>query len=416
MHRGLFIPILVTIIILLDIYVYQAVKVFISDFSIVAKRIVIVSYWSLTVLTLSGIGLFVFLEDTFPNRFLRNIILVWILIHFLSKTLAVIFVLADDLLRLVRFAIQKMTQFADKKAAIPGKPITRSEFLAKSAVIAGAIPAITMGMGMLTGAYNFRVRKKTIVLPNLPSEFDGIRIGQLSDIHAGSFYNKSGIESGFDLLLDEKPDVIFFTGDLVNNHANEVEPYTDLFKRVKAPLGVYAVLGNHDYGDYQTWPSAEAKRKNLENLIAFEREMGWDVLMNENRLITVDGQALSVIGVENWGKGRFQKYGDLQKAYVDADAPVKLLLSHDPSHWDAQIRPGFGDIDVTFAGHTHGFQFGVEIGGFQWSPSQYMYEQWAGLYQKGQQYIYVNRGFGFIGYPGRVGIWPEVTVIELIRK
>jgi len=413
MHRGLFIPILAMIIVFLDVYVYQAVRILISRFSLWARRVAVSGYWAITAITLTVIGVFAFLEDTFPNRVIRNIIVVWILIHILSKTLATVFVLADDLIRIVRFAGRKVLQFTDKKVVIPGKPISRSEFLAKSAVIAGAIPAVTMGLGMLGGAYNFRLRKKTIFLPHLPSEFDGIRIGQLSDIHAGSFYSKSPIESGLNLLMEEKPDIIFFTGDLVNDHAKEVEPYMGLLKMVKAPLGVYSVLGNHDYGDYESWPSAEAKRQNLQKLIAFEREIGWDLLMNENRIIKVDGQALAVIGVENWGKGRFQKYGDLQKAYVNAGAPVKLLLSHDPSHWDAQVRPGYGDIDITFSGHTHGFQFGVEIGNFKWSPSQYMYEQWAGLYQKGNQYIYVNRGFGFIGYPGRVGIWPEVAIIEL---
>jgi len=217
-----------------------------------------------------------------------------------------------------------------------------------------------------------------------------------------------------DLLISEKPDLVFFTGDLVNDVANEVKDYKDLFAKVKAPLGVYSTLGNHDYGDYRSWPSVEKKKKNLEALIQSHKEMGWDILLNENRTLKVDGEEIAIIGVENWGAGRFSKYGDLEKAYKGAeDKPVKLLLSHDPSHWDAQIRPDFGDIDITFAGHTHGFQFGIEIGDFRWSPSKYIYKQWADLHQAGNQYLYVNRGFGFIGYPGRIGILPEVTLFEL---
>lgn len=207
---------------------------------------------------------------------------------------------------------------------------------------------------------------------------------------------------------------MFFTGDLVNDYANEVKDYKDLFSKVKAPLGVYSTLGNHDYGDYRSWPSLEDKKKNLRDLIQVQKEMGWDLLMNEHRKLTVDGADIAVIGIENWGVGRFSKYGDLEKAYKGTEeSQVKLLLSHDPSHWDAQVRHQFGDIDVMFAGHTHGFQFGVEIGDFRWSPSKYIYKQWADLYQEGDQYLYVNRGFGYIGYPGRIGILPEVTLIEL---
>ena len=216
--------------------------------------------------------------------------------------------------------------------------------------------------------------------------------------------------------LNEKPDLVFFTGDLVNNLAEEVKEYVPVFEKVKAPLGVYSTLGNHDYGDYVSWPSQQAKMQNLDQLKEAHRLMGWNLLMNENKQIELGGDSLAILGIENWGKGGFVKHGRLGKAYQGTeDAAVKLLLSHDPSHWDAQVRPSYKDIDLMVAGHTHGFQFGIELGNFRWSPAQYMYKQWAGLYQEAKQYLYVNRGFGFLGFPGRIGILPELAIIELKR-
>lgn len=219
------------------------------------------------------------------------------------------------------------------------------------------------------------------------------------------------------MLLREKPDVVFFTGDLVNNEASEMRDYQDIFAKVKAPLGVYSTLGNHDYGDYVMWASAEAKRKNLEDLKATHKLMGWNLLMNESRYLSQNGDKIAILGIENWSaKGRFPKYGSLAKAYENTDeASVKILLSHDPSHWRAEVLEQYEDIDLMLAGHTHGMQFGIEIGNFRWSPVQYFYEEWADLYTKANQYLYVNRGFGFIGYPGRIGILPEICIFELKR-
>jgi predicted MPP superfamily phosphohydrolase len=217
------------------------------------------------------------------------------------------------------------------------------------------------------------------------------------------------------MLLAQKPDMVFFTGDLVNNEAKELNEYFDVFKKVKAPLGVYSTLGNHDYGDYIPWDSEEKKAKNLETLIAGHREMGWDILLDENRSIKLGGEQLGILGIQNWGLGGFKKKGDLKKALVGTEEySNKLLLSHDPSHWRSQVLDKT-DIDASFAGHTHGMQYGIEIGGFQWSPVQFRYKEWAGLYKENEQQIYVNRGFGFLGYPGRVGILPEITIFELKR-
>jgi hypothetical protein len=287
--------------------------------------------------------------------------------------------------------------------------------MVQAAVVAGSIPLVGITYGILSGAHDYRVRRVTVKLPNLPKAFDGLRIAQLSDIHSGSFFNKTAVQGGVNLLLREKPDVVFFTGDLVNNVASEVQDYIPIFQKVKAPLGVYSTLGNHDYGDYVAWPSLQAKRQNLENLKHAHGLLGWDLLMNQHRMLEEGGEQLAIIGIENWGgKGNFPKYGKLDLAHQGTEAaPVKLLLSHDPSHWEAQVLPKFPDIDLMFAGHTHGMQFGVELPGLKWSPVQYMYKQWAGLYEEAGRYLYVNRGYGYLGFPGRIGILPEITIVEL---
>ncbi|HQQ83300.1 MAG TPA: metallophosphoesterase, partial [Cyclobacteriaceae bacterium] len=266
-----------------------------------------------------------------------------------------------------------------------------------------------------SGAHDYRVRKVTVKLKNLPKSFDGLRIGQISDIHSGSFWNKTAVKGGTEMLMAEKPDVIMFTGDLVNNDSTEIKEYFPIFDKLRAPLGVFSVTGNHDYGDYKRWESEALKQANFKNLVEAHKLMGYDLLMNEHRFLSQGPDKIAIIGNENWGV-RFSKHGKLDQAVKGTDeAAVKILLSHDPTHWDAQVRPNYPDIDLTLAGHTHGFQFGVEIGGIKWSPVQYVYRQWADLYKEGEQYIYVNRGFGYLGYPGRVGMPPELTILELKR-
>jgi len=320
---------------------------------------------------------------------------------------ATLFVFLDDIIRLITWVAQ---QFQPKAEVVKG--VTRSEFLAKAGLTFASMPFLGMAYGIIFGAHDYRIKREKVFLPNLPDAFDGLKIAQISDIHAGSFYNKTAVERGVNMLLKEAADLVFFTGDLVNNRAAEVENYLDLFGKIKAPLGVYSVLGNHDYGDYVSWESQSAKAANLEQLKKSHGDMGWRLLLNEHEIIEKDGQQIAVIGVENWGKGGFAKHGDLDKAYKGAEkAPVKLLLSHDPSHWDAHVKNT--DIDITFSGHTHGMQFGIEVAGFKWSPVKYRYKQWGGLYQEAKQYLYVNRGFGYLGYPGRIGMPPEITILEL---
>ncbi|MGZ3755759.1 MAG: metallophosphoesterase [Mucilaginibacter sp.] len=325
------------------------------------------------------------------------------------------FILVDDIRRIIVW----LSRITKKKAPELKEPadtrIPRSEFLMKAGLIAGAVPLASLGFGIISGAYDYRVRYQTLYLPNLPKAFDGIKLGQISDIHSGSFYNKTAVKGGVEMLLREKPDLIFFTGDLVNAVTKEVYDYQDIFSKVKAPLGVYSCLGNHDYGDYATWPSEAAKKKNLDDLKTVHKNMGWDLLTNSNRRLKVNGEEIGILGVENWGDlTRFPKYGRMDLATKNTDdLPVKLLLSHDPSHWQAQVLPHYPQIDAMFSGHTHGMQMGIRTPNFQWSPVQYIYKEWAGLYQYGKQQLYVNVGYGFLGFPGRVGILPEITIFEL---
>ena len=409
------------ILLLIDFYIYKALRA--TRLQWAASSLFPKFWWGYTLLL--TIGIFVSIYVNIPLMF-RSIILVAFFLTFISKFIFILILLADDIRRggvwLMRLLSPKKKQaapVADSDTPLPEKPvkgISRSEFLTKAGILVGAAPLAPLSWGVISGAYDYHVRRQKLYLPNLPSAFHGMKIGQLSDIHSGSFYNKTAVTGGVDMLLAEKPDVIFFTGDLVNNLANEMRDYQDIFSKVQAPLGVFSTLGNHDYGDYHYGPEPSAeKARNLQNVKDVHGVMGWDLLLNENRKLKVGNDEIGIIGVENWGTGRFPKYGRLDKALEGTDEiPVKLLLSHDPSHWRAQVlsRP---DVDAMFAGHTHGMQFGVRVGNFKWSPAQYIYKEWAGLYQQGRQQLYVNTGFGFLGYPGRVGILPEITIFELVK-
>jgi uncharacterized protein len=356
---------------------------------------------------------------TFDNPYrysanFRNWVITGLVATYFSKLFGVVVLLVDDAQRLVKWLANFFYKGVD--SSLPGEAITRSEFLSKAAILASGVPLGAFAYGIISGAHDYRIIRQQVLIKDLPKAFDGFRLVQLSDIHTGSFWNKTAVQGGVDMVLQEKPDLIVFTGDLVNNETDEVRNYIDVFNKLKAPFGVKSITGNHDYGDYRNWNTTEEKAQNFADLIRAHKELGFDLLMNQNRTITVNGEGIGIMGVENWGKGRFAKYGKLDVAYQGmAEIPTKILLSHDPSHWDEQVRQLYPDIDLMLAGHTHGFQFGVEIGGVKWSPSQYVYKQWAGLYKEGNQQLYVNRGFGYLGYPGRVGMPPEITVLELKR-
>ncbi len=416
-----------SILLIVDFYVFQAVKTSFQNQSETKRRWILRGYWIVVGLTIAGLFLGVFLSI---GRLLRTLIFVWFFIHYFSKLFALPFLLIDDVRRGLVWMSRKLGLNKRKKKkenreidyeleiSEVRNGMTRSEFLSKTGLVVAALPFITMNYGMISSSvYDYKLKRKTIYLPNLPKSFDGIRIGQISDVHSGSFYDKVAVQGGVDMLNAEKCDVIFFTGDLVNDRTSEMKDYTNIFDKVKAPLGVYSILGNHDYGDYVQWPSVAAKQKNLEDLYEVHKNLGWDLLRNENRSLKLGGDEIAIIGVENWGSSlRFPRKGDIEKAKIGTEeAPVKLLLSHDPSHWRAQILPNHKDIDMMFAGHTHGMQFGIEFGDFKWSPAQYVYPEWSGLYENNKQKLYVNVGYGFLGYPGRVGILPEITIFELKR-
>jgi predicted MPP superfamily phosphohydrolase len=412
--RFIVIGIIILVFLLLDWYVYQGVKTLVLPSSDATRKWVGIVYWGVTVVSMLLLLSFLFIGPQNLGTTARSFIIIFVFSNLFFKLTFTLVLLLEDVSRLIRWLYALVS---NPTPSGEGTVIPRSQFIATLGMTLGAIPFVSMVYGVLVGAHDYKVRRVKIALKNLPKSFEGFKILQLSDIHSGSFTNPSLVQKGIDMAIAQKADVVFFTGDLVNNVADEVGEYQKIFSKLSAPMGVYSVLGNHDYGDYVEWPTASVKRDNLDKLIGIHKAMGWDILMNEHRILKRGDDKIAVLGIENWGaKGRFPKYGKMEEAVKDLEpVSVKLLLSHDPSHWDAQVIPEYSDVDVMFAGHTHGMQFGVEIAGIKWSPVKYMYEQWGGLYQKGMQYLYVNRGFGYIGFPGRIGMPPEITVVELVR-
>lgn len=292
---------------------------------------------------------------------------------------------------------------------------SRREFVSKIALGLAAIPLASIIYGIYKGKYNYKVLNYTLYFEDLPEAFDGYKLTQISDIHSGSFDNMEKVKYAVDLINEQASDVILFTGDIVNNKAEELVPYKNVFNKLKAKDGLYSVLGNHDYGDYVNWDSEAAKHQNLEDLKALQKEIGFNLLLNDSTYLEKNGERIALVGVENWGAGGFKTAGDLKLAAKNIDKnDFKILMSHDPSHWEQKVIDDDYKYHVTLSGHTHGMQFGIEIPGwFKWSPVKWRYKYWAGIYEEKEQFINVNRGFGYLAFPGRVGIWPEITVIEL---
>ena len=410
-----FIWIIAVIMAAIDFYVFQIVKLLCQDSAPRTKSIIFTCYW---VISISVIVLFILLPffdtERWPKN-LRNYLFATIVGLFFAKVLASVFFLVDDLRRAIQWTVAKIFFRNTEGDSQVSDGISRSVFLSWLGISLGSGLISTLIYGF-SNKYNYHIRRVPLSFPNLPAAFRGLKIVQISDIHSGSFDNKKSVEKGVQMILDLKPDLILFTGDLINDRAVEMQGYQEIFSRLQAPMGVFSTLGNHDYGDYVHWPNERAREQNLEDLKTLQAGMGWRLLMNEHVVLAKEGQEIALIGIENWSaKARFPKHGKMWEAYPGAEKyPFKILMSHDPSHWDAEVRPKYGDIDLTLAGHTHGMQFGIEIPGFRWSPVKYVYDQWAGLYEEGKQKLYVNRGYGFIGYPGRVGILPEITLIELV--
>ncbi len=416
MRSPTFVLIFLAVMILLDTYVFQAIRVVSSSASPKTKTIIYTIYWAISILAIIGFLIFVLTDPDFLPKKVRTYLFATIVGLFLGKLISVVFFLVDDIRRLIQWVTGKLFFSNTEGEQLTEGGISRSAFLSWLGLAAGGTLFGTLVYGF-SNKYNYEVRRVPLSFDNLPPSFKGLKIVHISDIHCGSFTNKAAVARGVKKIMDAQPDLILFSGDLVNDRATEMEEYMDIFSLLKAPMGVYSTFGNHDYGDYVSWPfKGISKEQNLINLAKVHARLGWRLLMNEHVVLEKNGEQIALLGIENWSnKARFPKHGRMDLAYPGAENyPFKILMSHDPSHWHAQVIPQYADVDLTLSGHTHGMQFGIEIPGFHWSPVQYVYKEWAGLYEEGKQKLYVNRGFGFIGYPGRVGILPEITVIELV--
>lgn len=404
---------IIVIMLLLDLYVFQVIKALASGASEKTKIIIYSVYWTLSVSAVAFLLLFPYFNSDAGPKTLRNYLFATFAGLFIAKLLAAVFFVLDDARRAITWVLSKSLPETETNTKTAWN-LSRSAFLSWLGAGVGGSFFATFIYGF-SNKYDYHIKRVKLAYDNLPAGFKGLKIVQISDIHSGSFENKNAVNKGIDLILKENADVILFTGDLVNDRAGEMQDYMDVFNRLEAPMGVFSTLGNHDYGDYVQWSSQEAKRKNLENLKQIHGQLGWRLLMNEHVPLERNGDTIALLGIENWSAlARFPKYGKMDLAYEGTEKyTFKILMSHDPTHWDAEVRTKYNDIDLALAGHTHGMQFGLETPFFRWSPVQWVYKQWAGLYEEGNQKLYVNRGYGFIGYPGRVGILPEITVIEL---
>jgi uncharacterized protein len=375
-----------------DIYFYQAIA------TLTDNPLIHLCYWLIDITLMAGILFIIFVRRTGNAQRFIAMLMSGMLLMFIPKVFSSLVLLAEDIVRVFE-----------------GFP-PRSVYVSEAAAVLAGIFFLIILFGLTRGRHFYKLKRETLYFPDLPEAFDGFTITQISDVHSGSLSDVKGVQKGLDMADAQNSDLLLFTGDLVNNMASEMTPWIPLFAKLKAPYGKYSVLGNHDYGDYTRWENEVAKGANLNHLKEIHAEIGFRLLLNESVTISKHGQSIALIGVENWGKGGFQKYGDLKRATANVpDNAFKILMSHDPSHWDEVTVDHDQHVHLTLAGHTHGMQFGIELFGFKWSPVKYVYKQWAGLYQQDGKYLYVNRGFGYHGLKGRVGIWPEITVLTLKR-
>jgi predicted MPP superfamily phosphohydrolase len=410
------------ILILVDLYVFQGIRFLIKGQSPIFIKSTYWIYWITTLVSLGVVIAGLTGEWREWPKPIRTYLFAFVFINYFSKLFMVIFLLIDDLFRAVQWTYLKFSDTTPEtleqnvhRTPSTGSGITRSDFLVKAGAIIAAIPFSALLIGMMKGKYEYQVRNYRLRSPRLPFAFDGYRVVQISDLHVGSFTSNEPLEEAVKMINNLEPDVILVTGDLVNDRHDELTPFVSTLSKLSAKDGVFSILGNHDYGDYFRWGTESEKKENLRSLISMQKEMGWDLLLDEHRTISRGGSKLELAGVQNWSNRRnFARYGDLDKSIhgINGD-DFTILMSHDPSHWRGQILDHRKHIDLTLSGHTHGFQFGVKIPGFKWSPVQYVYKEWSGHYEELQQSLYVNTGLGFLGYPGRVGILPEITMIEL---
>jgi predicted MPP superfamily phosphohydrolase len=404
----IFIVILLSFILFLDWYVFQGIKTILpGDYLSQGKMI----YWIVagSVALWLGFTFYTIMQEGKISPSSQQSLNLFLVIIVTQLTI-ILFLFGEDLVRGIGSVYKYVTGSLDENGTLMA---SRRKFVSQLAFAVAVVPMTGFIYGIIKGKYDFRTIRKTLYFKDLPEAFEGFTITQLSDIHAGSFNDYKAVKKGADMAAAQQSDLFVFTGDLVNHKADEIDPMMDIFSKIRAPFGQFSILGNHDYGDYTSWPSQEAKAQNLSSLKDKHKQMGFDLLLDENRVIEKDGQKISLMGVENWGLG-FQSKGDLEKALQNVpDGAFKVLLSHDPTHWDEQVKNHPKNIHLTLSGHTHGMQMGIETPFIRWSPAQYRYTNWAGIAEQAGKYLYVNRGFGFHAFAGRVGIWPEITVIEL---
>ena len=397
--------IFIGILLFVDFYVYQSIK------TISKNRIILIFYWIVSIVLLAN---FVYRFVTFDRSHGISQPLMWsfglIVLSIVPKIGILLVLFGEDVFRVFKIALGYFT--SDSSIHL----YERREFVSKLALGIAVIPFASILYGLTRGKYNYQVINHSLFFEDLPPAFNGFKLTHISDIHSGSFDNEDKIAKGIELINEQKSDVILFSGDIVNSKAEEMDPWIPHFKKLKAKQGKFSVLGNHDYGEYVHWNTSEEKERNFQAIKDIHPKIGFDLLLNESIYLNKDNERIAIVGVENWGT-RFKKVGDLNKASLDVKKEdFKILLSHDPSHWDSEVKNHEKNFHLTLSGHTHGMQFGIEIPGIKWSLAQYAYKQWAGIYKSLNQYINVNRGFGFLAFPGRVGIWPEITVITLKKK
>jgi predicted MPP superfamily phosphohydrolase len=404
MPRWIFPLIIVTfVIVLIEMYTFQAFK------TISKNKLVRFLFLGISMVAYLYAIITIFTYDRSNGQTPQFQMAMGALLTVSIPKLVVIFILfGEDMYRGVLKLISAISSGETKSL------VGRRKFISQIALGLAAIPFVSFIYGIVQGKYNYKVLKYQLTFKDLPAAFDGFTITQISDIHSGSFTNKEKIKYGVELINQQKSDIMLFTGDIVNNKADEMDNWMDVFDKLEAKEGKYSILGNHDYGDYMDWDNAQDKKDNFQKVKDIHQKIGFDLLLDEHRYLEKDGQKIALLGVENWGKG-FNQAGDLQRAAAGVhQEDFKILMSHDPSHWEEKVKKDSFNYQLTLSGHTHGLQMGIEIPGwFKWSPSKYVYKQWAGLYEEAGRFINVNRGFGYHAFPGRVGIWPEITVIEL---
>ena len=405
-------------IILVDLYSFKGIRLLLTDVnSQLLKNIIYVIYWAIPLLIIAFLLYFRTLQpfERDPKIFKNFFLLAGLfLLFYVPKLIFIVFHLSEDIIHIGKWIANKFLDTPEILSKETSSGISRAKFLSQMGLILASIPFASILYGMTKGRFNFRINHEKLTFPNLPNDFNGFKIIQISDIHIGSLFgHENQVKEAIELINDQNPDLILFTGDLVNNFTEELNGWIPIFSKLRAKYGKFSILGNHDYGDYFVWKNKAEKAQNLENMKQSHNDMGFKLLLNENQKIELNKSSIAVIGVENWGLPPFPQYGNLKEAMNGTkDSPFKILMSHDPSHWDAEVI-NKTNIDLTLSGHTHGMQFGINIGNLKWSPIKYKYPRWAGLYQEKDQYLYVNQGFGYIGFPGRVGMPPEITVLEL---